>query len=84
MSASQLDPLFAFLTYSLSVAQNTFNAIPGSAIVARYVKSSYKNDPGRTVLELILFIFAIRTLLQNRTRAKKDLIKLSDKVRLSV
>ncbi|KAN0139446.1 Pyridoxal phosphate-dependent transferase [Lactarius tabidus] len=33
------------------------------------LKSSHQNDPGRTVLEILLALFAIRTLLQSRTRA---------------
>ena len=33
-------------------------------------RSSYQNDPIRSLLELILFIFAVRTILQNRTRAR--------------
>ena len=36
----------------------------------RYIASSYQNDPIRSLLELILFIFAVRTILQNRTRAR--------------
>jgi len=51
-------------------------------VVARYVKSSHQNDPGRTVLEVILIIFAIRTLLQSRTRTEqsgKHFIKFDEK-----
>ncbi|KAH7926924.1 PLP-dependent transferase [Leucogyrophana mollusca] len=81
-SASTLEPLLAFLAYSSSKLESTFYKIPGSAVVARYVKSSHQNDPGRTILELILVIFAIRTLLQSRTRADrsgKNFIKFSEK-----
>ncbi|KAJ8489032.1 hypothetical protein ONZ45_g13728 [Pleurotus djamor] len=67
-----LDPLFAFLAYSLSSLETAFYKVPGSAVIARYVKSSHQNDPGRTILELILVIFAIRTLLQSRTRNEKQ------------
>ncbi|KAL6302281.1 serine palmitoyltransferase [Sparassis latifolia] len=63
------EPFVSFATYSLSTLETTFSKIPGSAVVARYVKSSHQNDPGRTLLEVILIIFAIRTLLQSRTRA---------------
>ncbi|KAK7061211.1 serine palmitoyltransferase 1 [Favolaschia claudopus] len=48
------------------------NSIPGSAVLVRYVKSSHQNDPGRTVLELLLVAFAIFTLLQSRTRADRS------------
>ncbi|KIJ16518.1 hypothetical protein PAXINDRAFT_132534 [Paxillus involutus ATCC 200175] len=81
-SSSTLEPLLTFLAYSLSKLESTFYQVPGSAVVARYVKSSHQNDPGRTVLELILVIFAIRTLLQSRTRGDKqgkNFIKFSEK-----
>ena len=79
---SSSERLFAFLSYSLQTAETTFYKLPGSAVVARYVKSSHQNDPGRTLLEVILIIFAIRTLLQSRTRAEragKHFIQFSDK-----
>ncbi|KAJ7602742.1 hypothetical protein FB45DRAFT_220434, partial [Roridomyces roridus] len=58
-----------------------FDKIPGSAVLVRYVKSSHQNDPGRTVLEVILIIFAIFTLLQSRTRGNdgRHFIKFEDK-----
>ncbi|KAL0945937.1 hypothetical protein HGRIS_012216 [Hohenbuehelia grisea] len=71
-STSSLEPLFAFLSYSLATAESAFYRLPGSAVIVRYVKSSHQNDPGRTLLELILIIFAIRTLLQSRTRTDKQ------------
>ncbi|EIN14688.1 serine palmitoyltransferase [Punctularia strigosozonata HHB-11173 SS5] len=81
-TSTTLEPLLAFLTHSLHVAESTFYKIPGSAVVARYVRSSHQNDPGRTLLEIILIIFAIRTLLQSRTRGEesgKHFIQFSDK-----
>ncbi|KAF8816700.1 serine palmitoyltransferase [Phlegmacium glaucopus] len=71
-SSTTLAPLFGFLEYTLTTAQTTFDKLPGSAVIQRYVKSSHQNDPGRTILELILVVFAIRTLLQSRTRAEKS------------
>jgi hypothetical protein len=85
-SASALEPLFAFLSYALIQAEQAFFKIPGSHVIARYVKSSHQNDPGRTVLEILLALFAIRTLLQSRTRAdngEKHFIQFSEKARLS-
>ncbi|KAG9310150.1 serine palmitoyltransferase [Chiua virens] len=52
--SSTLEPLLTILAYALSKLESTFYKIPGSAVVARYVKSSHQNDPGRTILELIL------------------------------
>jgi len=85
-SASALEPLFAFLSYALIQAELAFFKLPGSHVIARYVKSSHQNDPGRTVLEILLALFAIRTLLQSRTRAdngEKHFIQFSEKVPLS-
>ena len=87
-SASALEPLFAFLSYALIQAELAFYRIPGSHVIARYVKNSHQNDPGRTVLEILLALFAIRTLLQSRTRAdnggEKHFIQFSEKARLSL
>ena len=68
---------------TLSSLETGFFKIPGSHVVARYVRSSHQNDPGRTVLEILLFIFAVRTLLQSRTRsdhAAKHFIKFDERV----
>ncbi|KLO06517.1 serine palmitoyltransferase [Schizopora paradoxa] len=76
-----LQHVAAFLAYALAAAEDVFFKIPGSHVVARYVKSSHQNDPGRSVLELILIIFAIRTLLQSRTRADnsgKNFVKYTE------
>ncbi|KAI9852542.1 MAG: serine palmitoyltransferase component [Thelocarpon superellum] len=40
-----------------------FQKVPGSAILLRYVKSSYQNDPVRSAVELFLFLFFVRYLL---------------------
>ncbi|RPA85233.1 serine palmitoyl CoA transferase subunit LcbA [Ascobolus immersus RN42] len=40
-----------------------FQRLPGSAIIVRYIKNSYQNDPIRSAIELILFLFALKYLL---------------------
>lgn len=85
-TTSSLEPLFTFLSYSYNTLETNFHKLPGSSIIARYVRSSHQNDPGRTLLEVILVIFAIRTLLQSRTRADnsgKHFIKFDEKVHTS-
>lgn len=78
---SSLRPVFASLSQAATVAERTFFQIPGSAVVARYVKSSHQNDPGRTILELILAIFVIRTIFQSRSRrTEKGRVVLTEKV----
>ena len=80
-----LTPILVFLSHALAVAEDVFYKVPGSAVIVRYVKSSHQNDPGRTVLELILFFFAVGTLLQSRTRADtsgKNFVKYTEEVSL--
>ncbi|KAJ8072793.1 serine palmitoyltransferase component [Marasmius tenuissimus] len=72
MDSSPLEPALAYIAHALSTLERGFYKLPGSAIIERYVRSSHQNDPGRTFLELVLFAFVIRTLLQSRTRADKD------------
>lgn len=56
--------------------------LPGSAIVVRYVKSSYQNDPIRSVVELLLFLFAVRYLLAPRYSTKEKALQLTNEVGL--
>ena len=59
-----------------------FQKVPGSAIFARYVKSSYQDDPVRSAVELFLFLFAVRYLLAPKySTQKKSYVKLTDEVR---
>lgn len=73
--SSKLLALFAFVS-------ETFHKIPGSPILTRYIASSYQNDPFRSLLELFLLAFAIRTIAQSRTRASasgSNFVKLDNK-----
>jgi serine palmitoyltransferase len=79
-----VEHVLSLASHTFAVLEDVFYKIPGSAVVARYVKSSHQNDPGRTLLEFILLLFVIRTLLQSRTRTDqsgKHFIKFSEKVR---
>ncbi|KAH9034399.1 serine palmitoyltransferase [Lactarius deliciosus] len=72
--------LFSHLCPMLLYRQSPFfYKIPGSHVIASYFKS-FQNYPGRTVLGILLALFAIRTLLQSRTRTdngKKYFIQFS-------
>lgn len=84
-SNTPLEPVFLFVASKVSSLESAFYKLPGSAIIERYVRSSHQNDPGRTLLELLLVILVINTLLQSRTRAdgsKKNFIEFSEKVRI--
>lgn len=58
-----------------------FQRIPGSAILLRYIKSSYQNDPIRSAVELFLVLFAARYLLAPKYSTKPGLVRLSEEVR---
>ncbi|CAI6338872.1 unnamed protein product [Periconia digitata] len=51
------------VTRVLHDASSQFQRMPGSAIILRYIKSSYQNDPVRSAIELCLFLFAVRYML---------------------
>ncbi|KAI9861481.1 MAG: serine palmitoyltransferase component [Vezdaea acicularis] len=56
-----------------------FQKVPGSAILLRYIKSSYQNDPVRSAVELFLFLFAVRYLLSpTYSTQKTNFVKLSE------
>ncbi|KAK7449824.1 serine palmitoyltransferase component [Stygiomarasmius scandens] len=71
-ASSTLEPVFAYIAHSISTVERAFYRLPGSAIIERYVRSSHQNDPGRTLLELILIALVIRTLMQSRTRTDRN------------
>lgn len=74
--------LTEYFQAAVTLASENFKKIPGSAIIARYVASSYQNDPIRSLLELFLVLFALRTVLQSRTRggaSGKNFVNLSAK-----
>ncbi|EPQ30137.1 uncharacterized protein PFL1_02254 [Pseudozyma flocculosa PF-1] len=83
--AGELPPASALAIWLHSVfdtVAHNFNRLPGSAIFLRYVASSYQNDPIRSLLELFLVVFAIRTVLQSRTRggaSGKNFVQLSNR-----
>ncbi|OAA59654.1 serine palmitoyl transferase subunit [Niveomyces insectorum RCEF 264] len=67
------------VTVWLDAATHTFQRVPGSAVLIRYVRSSYQNDPVRSAIELILVIFFIRYLLSpSYSTSKQNYIQLSE------
>ncbi|KAG5520077.1 hypothetical protein PMAC_001153 [Pneumocystis sp. 'macacae'] len=54
--------------------------IPGYPVISRYIKSSYQNDPVRSVIELLLIFFIIRYIFSTRySPEKNNYVKLSEK-----
>nr|ODN90088.1 serine palmitoyltransferase [Cryptococcus depauperatus CBS 7841] len=75
-------PLLSALSTIFYTLQHLFNQIPGSPIILRYIKSSYQNDPYRSLLEVLLIAFAIRTIFKDRTRGDDggaSFVKLTEK-----
>lgn len=61
-------------------ASDQFQRIPGSAIIIRYITASYQNDPVRTMVEFVLFAFAVHYLLSPKYSTKHGYVQLSDEV----
>ncbi|BGP16487.1 hypothetical protein JCM10213_001176 [Rhodosporidiobolus nylandii] len=70
------------LSNALARVSDLSSRVPGSAIVWRYLKASHQDDPLRTVLEVLLVFFIVRTFLMARTKGEssgKNFVKLSEK-----
>lgn len=53
----------AYIQASMHSLFEAFQRVPGSAVLTRYIQSSYQNDPVRSAIELVLVIFFVRYLL---------------------
>lgn len=72
--------LEARLGFNLSYYIALLERIPGGLIVLRYIRSSYKDDPIRSVLEFTLFAFAVHYFLSSKRKENKsDLVKFSQR-----
>ncbi|KAI0150636.1 aminotransferase class I and II [Xylariaceae sp. FL1272] len=58
-----LNEAHAYIGTSLQRLFEAFQKVPGSAVLIRYIQSSYQNDPIRSAIELVLVIFFVRYLL---------------------
>lgn len=69
----------------VNAAFDQLQKIPGSAIVIRYIQSSYQDDPVRSAMELFLFLFAVYYLVSPTYSTKKQKqIPLTEEVRSSL
>lgn len=76
-----LQDAHSWLVEILNEVTKTFQKVPGSAILLRYIKSSYQDDPVRSAVELFLFLFAVRYLLApTYSTQKKSYVTLADEV----
>ena len=77
----ELDALQARLGQLLQQVWQNFQKMPGSAMLVRYIQSSYQNDPVRSAIELILVLFFIRYLLSpSYSTDKQNYVKLKEDV----
>jgi serine palmitoyltransferase len=68
--------LNALVDHVLDLVQS----IPGSRMAVRYIRSSYQNDPVRSIIELGLVIFCLVYVLKGRfSTDNKPEVKLSEK-----
>lgn len=57
---------------------NMLDRVPGGPIILRYIKSSYRNDPIRSLFELFLILFATHYFFSAKKKENKsDLLTLS-------
>lgn len=75
----EVDALQARLGELLDQALAAFQKVPGSAVVTRYIQSSYQNDPVRSAIELVLLLFFIRYLMSpSYSTHKQNYVKLRE------
>lgn len=68
----ELHDAFDFIKGSTVELGTYLRRVPGSAILLRYIKSNYQNDPVRSAVELFLFLFAVRYLLAPKYSTRKE------------
>jgi serine palmitoyltransferase len=76
----ELADLQSHLLTLLTRLCSDFHKLPGSAILLRYVQSSYQNDPIRSAVELFLVLFAVRYLMAPKYSVKPRHVALSEEV----
>jgi hypothetical protein len=71
------------LTRYADAAVSAFRRVPGSDMLARYVRSSYQNDPVRSVIEAALVLFCLVYVLRTRFSTERSRVVLSEDVGIS-
>jgi len=70
-----------FVLRSMHEITARFQQVPGSAMLIRYIQSSYQDDPVRSAIELVLVIFFVRYLLSPSYSTKDgNFVKLTEEV----
>ncbi|SGZ58433.1 CIC11C00000004036 [Sungouiella intermedia] len=77
---STVELLEVKLAETLNFYLNYLERIPGGLIIQRYIRSSYRDDPIRSVFEFALFLFAVHYFLSSKKKENKsELVKFSKK-----
>jgi hypothetical protein len=77
----ELQDAHNLMLWSINEIIDTFQKVPGSAMLVRYVRSSYQNDPVRSAIELILVVFFVRYLLApSYSTHKQNFVTLTEEV----
>jgi serine palmitoyltransferase len=71
------------VTRYADAAVSAFRRVPGSDMLSRYVRSSYQNDPVRSVIEAALVLFCLVYVLSKRFSTERSRVVLSEDVGLS-
>ncbi|KID92564.1 serine palmitoyltransferase 1 [Metarhizium guizhouense ARSEF 977] len=75
----EIEALHNQLSRVLQQTTSAFQKVPGSAVLVRYIRSSYQNDPVRSAIELVLILFFIRYLLSpSYSTHKQNFVKLRE------
>lgn len=70
-----------FALRSIAEIKTSFQKVPGSAMLIRYIQSSYQDDPVRSAIELVLVIFFVRYLLSPSYKTNDgNFVKLTEEV----
>lgn len=83
-ATTTLPPTFDSITSTLAdnfvFYLNYLGKFPGGNFLLKYIKSSYQNDPIRSLFELALFMFAIHYFLSSKRKENKsELVKFSQR-----
>jgi serine palmitoyltransferase len=68
------------LTRYVDASASAFQRLPGSAMFLRYIKSSYQNDPVRSVIEAGLVVFLLVYIARSRFSTERSRVVLSEEV----
>ncbi|KAJ3302877.1 serine palmitoyltransferase component [Kappamyces sp. JEL0829] len=70
---------YTVVNQTFNVVGDVYSAIPGGSIVLKYCRESYQNDPGRSLLELLLVCFMVWYWFNRRYSPGSNEVELTEK-----